>query len=101
LCWVLGDVGRRCKLALRGHRLWLGLIRRGRAVGMILWLVLLESGCIEIWEAGVCVGGVSDEGVVRQRGRWVGIAILVGVHGRRQEARTLAMAAQLTADTPD
>lgn len=58
---------------------------------MILWLVLLESGCAEIWEAGVCVGGVFDEGVVG--GRWVGIAILVGVHGRGQEAKRMAMAA--------
>lgn len=100
LRWVLRRVGCRCKLALRRHHLWLHLVRTSRAVGLgwrllILLLVLLgliwvpvgglEGGCGEIWEAGVCGGGVTDKGIVGQTVLWTRRVILVHVHGRGQE----------------
>ena len=75
LCWVLRSVGRRWKLVLSRHRLWLGLIRAAGGIGGIVlrWVLLgmirVPAGRVEIWEASVCAGGVFYEGVVGQATR--------------------------------
>lgn len=60
---------------------WILLILLG-LIRVPVCRVMLEVGCVEIREAGVCGGRVFYERIVGQCGWWTGRAIVISVHRR-------------------